>query len=502
MKIRISTVIIYLVAGTMLMCTGVACRGPQDGIMSGGGKGENRREVMKRARQDLIGGLPPTILAQQCPEKIEVPALDEAVRTALKAAQETAIPLIDPNFHNKGKVIRVPDNHKTINQAIKAAKSGDVVLVEPGIYYEQLVMKDGVKLVSASNNDGDILIAVEGAGIKLPRRAMRTIIDGSKAQTSKHGMIDFDPGVDRNSIVDGFTIQNLPRQDHHIPGHAHGLNIRGASPVIINCLIRNNGSTGIGNHVVYKDQEKAIEKRDFRTVNVMNQASAVIYNNIIYGNLGLGIGCNHLSTPFILGNEVFNNSDAELGEDPSPGLGNKHGSAATIIGNIVHNNPGGGILCKVGAPQGIHSIDRPTFPTIKMNVVYNNGQLRPAISCNGAGSEQMPVRIIGNYVFHSGLVGIALRDGARAIIEENMVSDSKLPGIAIRASKALKLNRNKVTRSREAPGFAIVKGAVVLEMVGNASDSNKGPRFMLKNGTIPEKVTYLKIRANPIFRSS
>jgi hypothetical protein len=447
-------------------------------------KREKRRESRKLMRQDKIGGVPQAILNRQSLETVKIPPIDEAVKVALTAARETALPMIDTTAHAKGKVIGVPGDYTSIQAAIDAATYGDTVQVKPGTYYELLVMKNGVKLVSDSADNGDELVPVQGARLKLPRRTLRTVIDGSKAKPSKHGMFDFTPGTGRKTIVDGFTIQNLPYQDHHIPGHAHGLNVRGASPCITNCLIRNNGSTGIGSHVVFHDQESPIEKRDFRTANVKHNASAVIYNNIIHGNIGLGIGCNHLSEPFILGNEVFNNSDAEHGEEPSPGLGNKHGSAATIIGNIVYGNVGGGILCKVGASQGKHHIDRPSHPTIKNNVVYDNGSSRPQISCRGGGSMEMPVKIIDNYVYNAGLVGIALSKGAVGIIRGNMVSDSERPGITVNGSTALKLNYNKVTRTKNAPGFVISNGAVVREMKGNAADSNKGPRFMLKSGTI------------------
>jgi hypothetical protein len=449
---------------------------------------QKRQEEMRLEMQDRAGGLPPEILAQQSNEKVQMPTVDDAVKIALAAAEEAALPLIDTKFHTNGKTITVPDDHKSIQAAINAASSGDIVLVKPGTYYELLVMKDGVKVVSDSADGGDELVPVEGAMLKLPHRTLRTIIDGSGTTPSKHGMFDFDPGLGRNTVIDGFTIQNLPTQNHHIPGHAHGLNVRGASPVITNCLIRNIGSTGIGSHVVYHDQDSPMPKRDFRWANVKHRASAVIFHNVIHGNVGLGIGCNHFSDPYILGNELFKNSDAELGEVPTPGIGGKHGSAATIIGNIVHDNPGGGILCKGGAPQGKHQIDRPTHPTIAKNVVYDNGSIRPGISCDSSGSETMPVNIIGNYVYNPGYYGIGLQEGAVGIIEDNMVAGSKLPGIAVNGSTALRLNRNKVTDTMQAPGFVIVNGAKVREMIGNAADSDQGsPRFVLgSDATIGE----------------
>ncbi len=447
-----------------------------------GGPVWESREYNRRDVQDKLGGVPEEILKRQGLAKVKAPAIDVAIDIALGAAQETAHTLIHMQLH-KGRRLIVPDDFKTIQSAIDAAKRGDVVVVKPGIYFELIVMKDGVKLVSDSASGGDKLVAVESARLKLPLRTLRTTIDGSKAKPSHHGMIDFNAGVGRNTVVDGFTIQNLPKQDHHIPGHAHALNVRGASPVIMNCYVRKNGSTGIGNHVVYADQERRISERDFRWANVKHMAEAVIFNNIVCNNLGLGIGCNHFSAPHILGNDVFLNNDAELGEEPSPGIGIKHGAAPMIIGNIIHDNPGGGILSKVGDPQGVHHIDRPTHPTLVKNVVYDNGKLRPAISSGGGGSRQMPVRIIGNFVYNAGAVGIALSRGAVGILEENIVSDSGAPGIAINGSTALKLNHNKVTRAK-APGFVIANGSKVLEMIGNSADSNHGPRFLLRGSTI------------------
>ncbi|MDY6954893.1 MAG: right-handed parallel beta-helix repeat-containing protein, partial [Thermodesulfobacteriota bacterium] len=441
-----------------------------------------RREMRKRQMQDKVGGLPERVLNRQSLEKVAPPSIDDAVAVALDAAEKAARRLIDTAFH-KGRRLIVPDDFKTIQKAIDAAEPGEIVLVKPGTYYELIVMKDGVKLVSDSAEDGNALVAVEGARLRLPRRTLRTIIDGSKGRSSHHGMIDFNGGLGRHTMVDGFTIQHLPKQDHHVPGHAHAVNVRGASPVIMNCYVRRNGSTGIGSHVVYGDQGARMSARDFRWANVKHRTEAVIYHNIVSENLGLGIGCNHFSTPHVLGNEVFLNSDEALGHDFSPGVGAKHGAAPVIIGNIVHNNPGGGILGKIGQRQGAYAIDRPTHPMVMNNVVYRNGHVRPAISSGGGGSTKRPVCLVGNFIYDAGTVGMALSGGAVGIVEDNVVSGSKGAGIAIDGAVAIRLNGNKVTKA-DAPGFVIRGDAKVLEMVGNAADSNRGPRFMLRGGTI------------------
>ncbi len=436
-------------------------------------RAENKKAIkgsIKGTIHELISNMPQEVLDAQGTATVNMPTIAEAIQLAQQAASEASGPLIDQDFHQKGAIIKVPSHFPSIRQAIAAAKSGDTVLVAAGIYFEQIVMKDGVKLLSDSSERGNDLVPVENARIRLPRRTLRTIIDGSKTTPSKHGMVDFNPGVSNKTIIDGFTIRNLPHQNHHIPGHAHGLNVRGASPVIMNCYIKDMGSTGIGSHVVYNDQQSPLNTRDFRSANIKNPASAVIYNNIISGSLGLGIGCNHFASPTILGNEIFDNNDSELGTNPSPGMGNTHGSHALIIGNIVHDNPGGGILAERGKPQGQHPVDRTTHPTIIKNVVYDNGPDRPGIASWGAGSVNRPVVIQGNYVYNSGVTGIALAGGGAGTIEDNMVSKPNEPGIAINDATALKLNRNQVTKLNETPGIIIIDGAVVHQMVGNRVD--------------------------------
>jgi hypothetical protein len=436
----------------------------------------------KRERQDQLGGVPREILACQKIKRVERPAIQDAMASALTLAGQAANEAIPRRSRRDARTLRVPGGFATIRSAIEAARTGDTVLVNAGTYYEQLDLKDGVRLVSDAGDGGDEPASIDGARLQLPRRALRTVLDGSKSERSSHGMIDFAQGAGRGTVVDGFTIQNLPKQDHHQPGHAHAINIRGASPIILNCLVRRNGSTGIGSHVIYQDQATPMENRDFRRANIKHEAKAVIFHNVVHGNFGLGIGCNHFSAPLVLGNEVFGNDDSELGE-MSPGIGCKHGAAPLILGNVVHGNPGGGILAKVGEPQGAHGIDAPTHPEIRSNVVYHNGKDRPAIAADGGGSAAQPVRILGNSVVGSGVAGIGLAGGVVGIVADNRVCDTAGPGIAIHHATVLTLEGNEVTGSKTC-GFAVVDRSVVWEMTGNAADANIGPRFTLRESVI------------------
>lgn len=436
--------------------------------------------------QGAEGLSPHNLLDGHSAESVTPDPFEEAVIKKLQLAWEKALSLIDLYLHNNGKKLLVPEEYKTIQSAINAATAGDSVVVQQGVYYEQLVMKDGVKLVSDSSNNGDELVSVNQAILQLPRRTLRTIIDGSKSSPSHHGMFDFTEGLGSATIIDGFTIQNLPRQNHHEPGHAHAINMRGASAVVMNCLIRNNGSTGIGNHVFFKDQKQPMSTRDFRWQNIKTKSSAVIYHNIIRDNFGLGIGCNHFSTPWVLGNEIFGNDDSELTGIPTPGIGVKHGAAPHILGNLVHDNPGGGILTGKGEPQGRYLIDKPTAPLIAQNIVYSNGKNKPGIGNEAAGSKELPVRILNNFVTRESAVGIGLMGGGVSIVEENVIERTGSVGIAVNGSTVLKLNRNRVTKTG-APGIVLVSGSTVYEMKQNIMTNTRGPKLVINDSEVVEK---------------
>ena len=224
-------------------------------------------------------------------------------------------------------------------------------------------------------------------------------------------------------------------------------------------------------------------KRDFRRANVAHEASAVVHHNILRGNLGLGIGCNHFSTPLLLGNEILENDDSGLGGEPTPGIGAKHGAAPVVVGNLVHDNPGGGILARTGDPQGAHPVDGRTRPEVRANLVLRNGKEKPGISCSGGGTEEAPVVFRDNVVLEAGAAGIGLSDGAVGVVEGNVVARTGASGVGVHGSTALRLDRNLVSGTG-APGFTIVEGSRVPEMRGNAAEDTKGPRFLMRDSVV------------------
>ena len=424
-------------------------------------------------------GLPEILESKQFFKPSTEIKFNEAISLGVTAAQNAVKSQIIQK--HPGKTIIVPDDFASIQLAINAASKGDIVRVKPGIYYEQLYIKNGIFLTSASSSKESLPVSVEGAQIKMPARTLKTIIDGSKSQPSPKGMLDFAEGAGKSTVVDGFTIQNLPHQNHHIPGHAHAVNLRGSSPVIMNCIVQNNGSTGIGSHVVYHDQDNEIDNRDFRKDNIKFQAAALLYRNIIRGNLGRGIGCNHFATPTIAGNEIMHNDDSELGP-PGPGIGIKHGASPIVIGNIVHHNTGGGILAMFGADQGINPLIEPPSPQITHNIVYENGFQRPAISCQQSGKENIPVLISNNYVSGFGGIGIGIGKQSYGIIRENFVTTGKFAGIAVNSGTALDIRENTVSNATRA--FIFINQAVVRQLSGNRLYRTRDQPFLVQDSIV------------------
>ena len=78
-----------------------------------------------------VTGLPEDVLARQSKEKVQVPALEDAVRRGFEAARVAADELLKDQV-NDGRRLRVPGDHASIQAAIDAAKAGDVIVVGAG----------------------------------------------------------------------------------------------------------------------------------------------------------------------------------------------------------------------------------------------------------------------------------------------------------------------------------------------------------------------------------
>ncbi len=351
---------------------------------------------------------------------------------------------------------KVSPDTSTIQEAIDKSQPGDIVLVAPGTYYEHLELKSGV-IVRAEGTDQE-------------RRdhttAKRTIIHGKDGV--RKSIIEGADGAE----INGFTLTGLMKVDHSLPGHPHGIQCRGSSPIIVNNLIHHMGSTGIGNHVGKSGERSA----------------AYIANNIVYANNGLGIGCNHNSSPTIIGNIVYSNEEL--------GIGAKNGAHPIIESNTVFNNNLTGIATKDGAHAAIIN-----------NISYENGQGKVQFMGAGIGSRNTLVQLIaGNTIYNNTFVGLGLTTHARATARKNHIHQNGVAGIAVRESATAKLEDNTI--SSNPYGGIRLMGPGTSSLIGNTIYNNGmggiihmlGPPMMVRMQS-PTGEEPTLIRDNVIFKN-
>ena len=188
--------------------------------------------------------------------------------------------------------LRVPQDHKTIQAAIDASQSGDTISVAPGKYQERVRLKPGITLRSDGND-------AKGAdGLK---RAEATIIDGGGKEGKTPGVV-----MAEGSTLDGFTITNVGAYDESLwkkhfdsqgeelgdedgsvqaEGTIPAISVRGVNCTVTRCIVRHNGDVGIG--VVGNEKTKT---------------APLVADNLVYRNMGGGIGVAEGAEPIIRGN--------------------------------------------------------------------------------------------------------------------------------------------------------------------------------------------------------
>jgi len=272
-----------------------------------------------------------------------------------------------------GVTIQVPLDQPTIQAGIDAASDGDTVLVASGTYVENISFSGKA-------------ITVLGGGADL------TVIDGSYLGT----VALFNNGERRDSVLDGFTLQNGIGLMVGSYTYGGGISVRYASPTIQNCTIQLNAASWGGGLHVY-NSSAAI-------------ANCLITNNST-SNDGGGICFSEGSTSIITGCTVNNNSGGWGGgiyvykcsteivdsfiegnsADLGGGLCFQEVSEATVQGGTISgnfsSNKGGGILCYGASPTitnctisgnsadneggGIHC-DQQSAPNISYNTISAN----------------------------------------------------------------------------------------------------------------------------------
>jgi hypothetical protein len=321
------------------------------------------------------------------------------------------------------ETIRVPADCATIQEAIDKAEAGDRVLVSAGTYRGHVKLKEGVYLRSEGDDSPG---KQEYAGRKPLARAERTIIDAGGS--TKGAVVAGAEGA----TIDGFTITGLGHVNHHLPNHAHAVECRNCSATIIHNIIRDNGSTGIGQHA-----------KKGATLGLV--AAPYVADNFVFRNKGIGIGNNHRSQTVITRNVVFENCEA--------GIGARNEAAPLIEDNLVFRNG-----------YGYSKLD----PAECKKFDKNPNSMWPGIGIKD-GARAI---VRKNRSYENAVVGISVDNGAFALIEGNEVFGNRYPGIGVGGHKAAQaVIRDNVVRGNRGPGIGINIGSTAT-VLGNTVEKN------------------------------
>ncbi|MFM8274796.1 MAG: right-handed parallel beta-helix repeat-containing protein [Gemmata sp.] len=321
--------------------------------------------------------------------------------------------------------LRVPQDHKTVQAAVDAAKPGDTVVVAPGTYRESVRLRPRVALRSAGDD------APGAAGL---RRAEATVIDGGKDAKQ--------PGVlmAEGSTLDGFTVTNVGTYDEAVwkkhfdsqgeelgdeegavraEGTNPAVSVVGVSCTVTRCVVHHNGDVGIG---------------------VLGKAGAttepLVTGNLVYRNMGGGIGVAEGAEPVVRGNTCKENLRAGIGcRKANP----------VVTGNTCSHNVRAGIGVREGAK-----------PVIRGNACFQNR--RAGIGIRTEGTE--PV-VDGNECYENEMAGIGTRDGAKPVLRNNVCRKNKLAGIGARDGAEPLIVGNEC-RDNKAAGIGVQKANAVI----------------------------------------
>lgn len=352
--------------------------------------------------------------------------------------------------------IHVPNEHKSIQAAVDVAAPGDVVLVQPGTYFERICLKEGVTVKSAGDDSKGAI------GLK---RAEVTIINGGGPGANGPAVT-----MAEGATLDGFTVMNVGLFDEdeynrHYATQGESLSDeRGAvgagnnfpalavpdvTAVVKHNIVRENGHPGIGctgngntslisKNVVYRNMGSGI--------GISDGATPTVEANRCYNNLRSGIGCRG-SSALIVGNECFDNVRA--------GIGIREGAKPVVRGNKCYQNQRAGIGCRM---EG-------TSPIIEDNDCYQNKMA--GIGCR----DQATPLIRGNRCYENTLAGIGSRDGAQPIIVGNTCYRNKESGIGTQSGARALIAHNECYEN-ESAGIGQRSDAETL-IAGNHVHHNK-----------------------------
>ncbi len=378
----------------------------------------------------------------------------------------------------RAATLQVPKDFKTIQAALDAATPGDTVLVDAGAYREQIRLKNGVTLKSA----GDDTPAKRGL-----KRAEATIIEHAGANAKGPAVL-----MAEGSVLDGFSVTRAGAFDqkdydfHYATGGellpdergavgvkeaVPAVGVPGVTATVQFCIVHDNGHAGIGcsgknnnsrinRNIVYRNMGGGI--------GIADGATPSIESNICFNNLRGGIG-NRNSKATIINNESFDNVRA--------GIGIREGATPLVRGNKCYNNRRAGIGVRM----------KRTNPIIEDNECYGNEMA-------GIGSRDGAAPIMRHKrCYKKRMAGIGSRDGAKGSIEGNECYENEMAGIGSRNGAAPTIRFNQCYRNKMA-GIGSRDGAKPI-IEGNECYENEMAGIGSRDGAEPI------IRGNKCYRN-
>ncbi|MBI5788183.1 MAG: right-handed parallel beta-helix repeat-containing protein [Candidatus Schekmanbacteria bacterium] len=321
----------------------------------------------------------------------------------------------------EAKILYVPQEYESIQQAIDLADRGDSIKVAPGVYYENLILRDGRNLVGSG---ADVTILTDDRD-----GAPDPIID-----------------IDGNCLLTGFTITGARGA-----GVGHAIMITRGGPFITDNWICDNCYTGIGIHSeTFLTNPLIVHNKVYGNggagiANLGEFSRAIIRDNDIYSNANAGVACTDNASPLIENNRIFNNG---------VGVASKDSAKAVIVENMIYRNK----LTGVPVVKGGKAI-------IRKNQIIDNTTVGISVD------ENSEAWIIENKIVDNAADGVTIKRGSKAYIAFNQIASGISVALELNASQATVL-RNEIF-SRLNLNQIIMEGDLLESAKLDVSDPHK-----------------------------
>ena len=328
----------------------------------------------------------------------------------------------------------------TITEAMAAAKAGDTVRVPKGVYRENVVLKNGVRLLGAGAADS-VIEAMDNANEVILATDLRS---GSIEGLTLRG---------RGVFADGITIAN-------------------SRVNVLNCVIEGMGGSGIA----VKGGASAPILRSNRChdnkrigIFFLEGAAGQAEGNVCERNGLSGITALGSSNPDLRKNECRSNT--------KHGIEFSGGSGGSATENLCERNGGAGLVItqQGSAPtlrQNISRFNRShgvVFGNQAGGVLENNTIEQNEGSGISVAQASVPT-LTGNQVRRNRLNGIEFQNDARGAARDNIVEENAGFGILVTAPGTQPEITGNTVRGNKEHGFAVLNGA---RLEGDLLKANK-----------------------------